>query len=358
MNAVTSRLEQVIREIGDPTSPAYRNLRAVLEQSPALMQQMNDALEHGHLRHFALMPEAENAGASYDPETRTINLKRSDLLDAKQRDALTFLIGHEIQHGINRGRTRQGLEQFDKSVRGVLESGQPVHDYTSALDQMLAINRSDEANAHISGWNALASRVKQGNPEADLSDLGKLAKDVGYVFDFIEVKEVGGSPQFTAKEGFTFNTDLSLTPHPRNIEAAGKHYFDKRPDDAQLGHHGNSDYTNYYAAGLVGSVCQYELLNPSVAGEVHLDMRGLRLQEALLEQNGISLGNAAARCLYRDLHAPEIARHFDHTADSHRHMPINALPTPTELSADLNRSPPVVQLDDPSHPDHRLFRQA
>jgi hypothetical protein len=355
---ISPALERVIRKVGEPTSPAYQNLRAVFEESPVLMQQMNDAVAQGHLENFALMPPSENAGASYDPQTRTVNLKRGNLVDQDGRDALTFLIGHEIQHGINRQQTRQGLEEFDNNVRRVLESGQPIHDYSAAFERMLEINRRDEASAHIAGWNALVSRARHINPAANLADLGNLARDVGYLNDFIERKEVAGRMQFAAKDGFTINADLSITPNSRNVDAAAKHYFDKEPENTWLGHHGNSDYANYYAAALVSSVCQYEMLNPSLSGDVQLDMHGLGLQEKLLEQNGISLGTASARCAYFDTRTPSVAAHFDHTLDSHEHTPIYGLPAPSQLSQGLNQRSAAVQLDHPAHSDHKLFGQA
>lgn len=358
MGAVGSRLDRVIGEVGNSTSAAHRNLRAVIEESPALTRQMNEAVAGGHLKHFSLMAASENAGASYSPETQTINMKHGDLSEVERRDLLTFLMGHEVQHGINRDRTRFGLEQFDREARLVLESGQPLHDYSPTLEQMLSINRNDEASAHIAGWNALVSRVKRRNPEAQLSDIGKLAGEVGYINDFVESEQIEGRKHFSAKAGFTLNADLSITPNKHNIEAAGRHYFDKEPQDTRLGHHGNSDYANYYAAALVSSVCQYELLNPRLAGDVQLDMRGLGLQEKLLEQNGISLGTASARCAYFDTQAPSIAAHFDHTAESHEHMPVYGLPAPSRLSQGLNQRSEAVQLDHPAHPDHKLFGQA
>ncbi len=101
MSTFSPRLEQVIREIGDPVSPVYRNLRALIEESPALLQQMNDAVASGHLKHFAWMTENENAGASFSSGTQTVNLKQSDVLDPRKRHALTFIIGHEVPDGMH-----------------------------------------------------------------------------------------------------------------------------------------------------------------------------------------------------------------------------------------------------------------
>ena len=95
------------------------------------------------------------------------------------------------------------------------------------------------------------------------------------------------------------------------------------------------------------------MLNPALAGKLQLDMRGLKLDEKLLEQNGIWLGAPAARCPYQDTRAPHVAEHFDHTADSHQHVPIHGLPTPRQLQLTQ-----LSQLDHPEHPAHKLFSEA
>ena len=354
MSRVTPELERVMREVGSPASVAYQNLQSVIESSPLLLQQMNVAIEHGHLKHVAWMPVNENAGASYDPATQTINLKQADVMDPKKHDALTFILGHELQHGLNRESTRLGYEQFSEDALRVLQNGQPVHDYTPVMRRMLEINRHDEATAHIAGWNALVSRERQRNPRLVIGDASKLIRNVDYVQDFLDFGgAVDKEGHITAKNGITLNPDLSITPDARNIEATARHYFDKLPEDTKLGYNGNSDYINYYATSLVGSICQTEMINPTHAGRLALDMQGLKLQEPLLEQNGISLGKtrANARCAYIDVRSPAIDLHFDHTADSHRHVPVRDLPQPVAL-------PPASVVYDPReprHPDHALY---
>jgi len=333
MTAISPELDRVMRGVGGPASPDYQNLRTVIESSPLLLQRMNLAVEQGHLKHFAWMHANENAGASYDAGTQTVNLKQDYVLEPERHDTLTFIMGHEIQHGFNRDRTRQGYEQFSRDVMQVLQSGQPVHDYTPAMQRMLAVNRNDEASAHIAGWNAVVSRAKHDDPGATLSSIGDLVEDVSYINDFLDTKSIG-KDRITVRDGLTLNPDLSITPDAPNIEATAQHYFDKAPQKTGLGYQGNSDYANYYATNLVGSLCQSEMLNPTWAGKLTLDMQGLNLQEPLLEQNGISLGAPGTRCTYFDARSPAIGNHFDHTADSHRHVPINGLPQPVALPPD------------------------
>ena len=351
MTVISPELERVMRDVGAPTSEPYQNLRAVIESSPVLMQQMNMAAQQGHLKHFALMPASENAGASYIPATQTINLRQEDLLESRQQNKLTFLLGHEIQHGLNREQTHRGLEQFSQETMQVLKSGQLVHDYSSAMTHMLAAHRNDEASSHIAGWNALVSRVKHKDPNATLTNVADVGRSLAYVNDFVQVKMIEGQGQFVAKEGLILNPDLSITPDARNIESAATHYFDKAPKETRLGHHGNSDYTNYYAASLVGYLCQNEMRNHTQPGQLTLDMQRLGLQEQLLEQNGIALTDPRARCAYIDARSPETVRHFDHTVNDHQHVPIHGLPPPVELAP----APRIYNPREPDHPDHALY---
>jgi len=108
------------------------------------------------------------------------------------------------------------------------------------------------------------------------------------------------------------------------------------------------------------------MLSPTQAGKLTLDMQGLKLQEQLLEQNGIPLGAPGTRCAYFDARSPAIGNHFDHTADSHRYVPIDGLPQPVALSPDapMQTQPTasaVARLPgdprDPGHRDHALYTQ-
>jgi hypothetical protein len=376
MSGITPELDRMMQEIGNPQSDAYRNLRSTIESSPALMQQINTAIEQRGLEHFAVMLDGQHAGADYDAGKKTINLKELDLLNPLKQDNLTYILGHEVQHALNHDRTQHGYEQFDRNIMKILQSGQPIHDYDSARDEILSINRNDEASAHIAGWNALISRIKQASPQATLDDVGKLAdsnlkedNSVNYIKDIIDLKEVlkphittengititvmvPSTAQATSKDGFTLNPDLSITPNEDNLKAAARHFFDKLPEDVQLGYNGNSDYNNYYGAGHISTICRAEMAHPELAGKIMLDMQKEKLSEELLEQNGISLGKPGARCAYYDINSPNTVRYLDDTANSHRYAPI------TDRFEPLMPPPAQAALYDPrepSHADHALY---
>jgi hypothetical protein len=273
---------------------------------------------------------------------------------------LTFVLGHEIQHGFNYAGTKAAYHQFDTDLARAARSD---HDYTSAIGSVLAANRRDEARSNIAGWNALASRVTSESPDATLKDVFDASPRA---YDVVE-RQPGQPPRYVARAEFTLNPDMSMSTNAESIEAMAKNYFDKGRSSA-LGNNGNSDYQNYYGAYAVSRACQYEAAHPARNGRtlMTLGMDHLGLQEDLLEQNGISLGEGAPppRPYYDSSSVPPTLHYFDHTATTHIHIPIAAFDseqtprhsdptTALEQKPEINRG--VGQSN--SEPDHRLYEE-
>lgn len=254
------------------------------------------------------------------------------MLESKGADfhaaELTFVLGHEVQHALNRGATGIAYQQFRREAASVARGKYGEHDYSQSVGSLIAAHRRDEAAAQIAGWNALLDSVKCGKPNAKLQDMYE--KHAHRIRDFMDASE-DDPVVYTLKPGLTVNPDLSISPTSANVEAMGRHYFDKPADDARLGHNGTSDYANYYGAYAATVIGQFERAHsrPSngVPPQVMLDMAGLGLDERLMEENGIDLGRPGARQRYVDSnHADAAPKYFDHTASSHRHVPIQSLP--------------------------------
>ncbi|HEL5400469.1 TPA: hypothetical protein UOJ25_000554 [Stenotrophomonas maltophilia] len=332
MTTLSAETERLLGEFAgktDVTTDQVDNLRRIIAESPVLAKQVDAAIAAGHLKHFELQPAGTNAGGTYLGDTKSIALPASalstpaapDTLDAAD---LTFVLGHEIQHGFNHAGTERALEQFDADLAEV--AGRPTgHDYTEAIGTLLAANRRDEASANIEGWNALASRVRAARPDATLGDL--------YDASTRSKQFVGLQPgppvTYAAHPDLTLNDDLSMTATAANIEGMGKHYYDEGVS-SRLGHNSNSDYQNYYGTYAISLACQYEAVNPAPDGisRMEVNMRKLGLQESLLEQNGLDFGEASPpRQPYFDTStSPSTLRYFDHTAATHVHVPITAQP--------------------------------
>lgn len=307
------------------TADQVTNLRSSISTSPALATQVDAAIAAGHLEHFALLPAGSNSGGTYDGDSKTINLTSASLTTPAapapyDSAELTFVLGHEIQHGFNHAATTQAYAQFETDLASAAGSN---HDYTNAISTLLATNRRDEAAANIEGWNALVGMVKAQNPSATLQDVYEASPRSG---DFVDMR-LGPPATYLAHPDLSINDDLSVSATDANIEAMGKHYFDKGATSA-LGHGGNSDYQNFYAAYAVGRASEYEALNPAPDGSTRMtiNMQQLGLRESLLEQNGITLGEGTPppQPYYDSSTTPPTLHHFDHTATTHTYVPIAA----------------------------------
>lgn len=326
LSVSTERLLAAFSRGTGVTQDQVENLRSAIANSPALSAQVDTAIAAGHLQNFALLPSGTNAGGTYDGHSKTIHLPARILSTASppndRRPAeLTFVLGHEVQHGFNHPETRRAYAQFETALSAAARGN---HDYTEAIGALLSTNRSDEAASNLAGWNALAGMVKAANPAATLADVYATNPRAQ---DFAR-RSLDSPTAYATHSDLAINEDLSITATADNIEGMAKHYFDKPPHLARLGHNGNSDYTNYYGAYAVGRASQYEALNPAPGGipPMMINMQQLGLQESLLEQNGISLGegNPPPQPYLDSGTTPPSLHHFDHTATTHTHVPIAA----------------------------------
>jgi hypothetical protein len=357
------------------------NLQSTLNGSPVLAGQAKAAVRQGHLERFAILDPAMSAGATYDGRdtAKAMNLPAHVLQTGSagspqgRYDArdLTFVMGHELQHGVNHQAKAEATRAFLANIQQQAGVRSPVHDYTDELDAYIQAGREDEAKAEIAGWNALLSRERQLNPKAAGPDL-MLATKNGRALDFVEQDKSASVIKAVAKPGITFNPDGTLSQTPANVAAMGRHYFDRpSPNYTQpgqrsvgIGEHrdlaGNprptADYTNYYGAWAWERILAAEdragVRHRGGAPRIAADMAGLGLKEDLIEMEGLDLGrNRARRPYYDSSTTPASLHHFDHTQDGsvhpthdHQHVPV--------APASARRGP-----DDAGHPDHAMLEQ-
>lgn len=373
MSTLSQQAQAVVAAFGQQpgvTPDQVNNLLMVINGSPTLIDQVNNAVAAGHLQQFAPLMHA-NAGGEYDGQNKVMRLPLAMLTTPPSAQLSfdagepTFVLGHELQHGFNHVATTQAYRDFFNEASLKAQELAVPHDYTVATSRLIAANRCDEAGAEIAGWNAIVDRVKSTNPTPSLKDFYE--EQPGRMKDFID-KSLGPTPHtYTLKPNLTLNLDLTLSATAPNLEAMGQNYFDKPPiNPGGLGHHGNSDYANYYGAYAVGVAAELERhYNPSQPGvtspQMALDLPQLRLTEKLMEENGINLGTNTQPMPYFDSSTtPPTAGLFQHTRATHQHtIPIAAQALEVERAA-LRQQGTTLQRSDPSqadHPDHALYRQ-
>jgi len=339
--------QQVSQEMVD-------NLQAIFDHSPVLADKAKAAVMLGHVQHFSLLDSAMAAGATYDGSThdgtpKGINLpphvlQRNSPANPQGRydpADLTFVLGHEIEHGFNDAAKDRATGKFLHDIEVQAQQKAPVHDYSDELRAYIQAGREDEARAQIAGWNALLSREQQRVPGANLDHMLRVTRN-DRVRDFLHSARSGGVAVAAPNPGLSFNPDGSLSQTPGNIAAMGQHYFDRpAPAYAQpgqrpvaLGEHrpASADYTNYYGTWAVERIVAAEdrasLLHRGQRPRIAIDMAGLGMREDLIEMEGLDLGvNRSPRPYIDTSRTPAALGHFHHTQDGsmghdHRHVPV------------------------------------
>ena len=382
------------------------NLQNTINGSPFLAEQVKKAATTRDpganprsmlLEGFEFVPANMHAGGSYNGGTHSMNIPALNLQALSPTnpagrfnpDDLTFVIGHEIQHGLNHPAKAQASGVFAQQVGQVVNSAPVVHDYTSAVSAYIQAGRDDEARAEIAGWNALLSRQQQINPNTTLHDMRMLPSSAAQsrTQDFVEAGPASGTT--VAKSGLSFNADNTLSASSANVAAMGQYYFN-RPDPAtaqpgqhavHIGESGKTDYTNYYGTGAIETIIQAERQHaqqhPGVAHKLTIDMASIGLKENLMEQEGIEIriNKTTPQPYYDSSQAPPALHHFDHTQDGsvntqhdHQSVPIApSMPAPgarSEKPEDPDRSvreepkperTGAMLLDNPDHRNHAMF---
>lgn len=352
------------------TAEQLRNLKATIAASPALAHELNDAVAHGHLTKIVPLTNP-HAGGEYNAGAHEMRLPLSMLITPTHghfnAGEPTFVLGHELQHGLNAATTAQAQSNFTNALKVIAQSPAPTHNYTAPIGQLISANRRDEAGAEISGWNAVVSAARQDATHhhrlaPTLADI--YARNPGRMADFIDVDRSHFPPTYAAKPNLTLNADLSMSTTAHNVEGMGKNYFDR---GSGLGHNGNSNYNNYYGAWAVGVAANYERsYNPpqpahgghvaTPTSQMNVDLGRLHLSPRIMAENGINLGSHTQPMPYVDnsTRPPTHAR-FNHTINTHTYTPLEPAPA---VANPLQTTRDVVLLDHADHPDHSLYQAA
>ncbi|MBO0810520.1 MAG: hypothetical protein J2P23_00580, partial [Microlunatus sp.] len=236
-----------------------------------------------------LLPADTHIGASYDGESQTMSLPLR-ILEPGRWAGLAFVLGHELQHALNMPVMDEREKRFLETTGDI---AQTTHDYSPAIRDYIADQRTNEASAHLAGWNAVAELIRTADPNATID---KIVRKTPWAADFVRPNNTSGLADL--RPGLTVRPDLSFDLSPSNIEAMARYYFDKKPEQTAIGDIGTSDYRNDYGAWAVMQAAAFHRyftrdVEPPPPMIINLTQLGLSRQ--IMEENGIDLEGVPAQ---------------------------------------------------------------
>ena len=343
MNQINPKLQTILDDFAQDSIPngknsiEYRNLIAAVTASPVLTERLNTAVEKGYLEKLSVSQDP-NSGAFYTPTTKEISFHLQQLKTPEEQKKFIFLLGHEIQHGFYHYEqgTEKAIDEIGTEIDQIAKSIDKQKDYTHPLKLWIDLKRKDEALAMIAGWNAIVSYEQQQQNKTNLS-LQEIVKE-GFRYEIFFLDEnqydlyINNDPQgqITPTAGLKFNADMTISDSQQEILA--KTYFDLAPEKMRLGQSGISDYRNDYATHVIRYIALNHYEHDPNA-KLIIDMKGLGLDEHLIESSGLDLGKKNRRAIYYDKSNPDLPQYFDHTIkdeNQFEHVPITNPKSETE----------------------------
>ncbi|MEP6634462.1 MAG: hypothetical protein ABJA62_09660 [Luteimonas sp.] len=364
MTSLSQGLQRIIDKFGqqkDVTSEMIASLRLSIESSPVLVEQMNQAVQEKLLKAFKPLRTDFYAGAAYRAEDNVIEVPLSKLTPPEKNrdfyiDDMTFVLGHEVQHGFNLAQREQEVQAARDDMRRIARDKDPHNDYNRPIADWQQAARKDEARAQLAGWNAALSQLQQSGKDVSLKNMYENYK--GRASDFIDRDSTAN--RFTLKPGLHLNPDFSISPTPENVASMGQYYYD---NPAKTVGHAKSTYSNYTGADAITQAIYVERhdVPRGQASQMYVDLQRLGMQEDKLERNGIDLRaniEREPRQRYYDTSLGQTREgYFDHTKDGrvaseqeYQYVPI--APSTASLAPTLQRN-----VRDADHPDHGLYAE-
>lgn len=210
---------------------AAEGMRDVMRLSPDLKERVLEAVRDGYLTRFSPENPGDNAAAGYNAHSRTMHVRpqfnRSDAAYAE----LMFVMGHEIDHARSlKGRNQAERVLFPEVEKIAKQESQGPRDYTNAIESYVQAQRTEEAQANIGGFNAMASYAlihggaKKGKELETIYEL-----DPVRMGDFI--RKSGDPAQYALRGGLEVDRNFHMPKSEDNIEAMKCYYADKMIND-------------------------------------------------------------------------------------------------------------------------------
>ena len=303
----------------------YKNFVDVMTASPKLVDVFNEAVNSKQIKNLTLLDDNSNAGGQYNPSKQTIdiplrilNFDKNTQIGSKYYYNSIFVMGHETQHALNhKAFTHKAWGEYWGKITKESEQRDSIRNYGQHLGNYIATYRKDEASAQITGFNVIVSALQKENKDLTAEALVKTTRRME---DFIVPENRQTQTKARFREHYQFNLKNSFELNENNpfleqlgqskqallnLEISARNYFDKKAQDAQLGCHGNSDYTNKYITMALAYAIDLDKSKhktpfpmdmdgfkvPRIAklNEQESDYVVLPLSEKIIEENGLNI---------------------------------------------------------------------
>jgi len=206
---------------------AAEGMREVMMLSPNLKARVLEAVRDGYITSFSPENPGDNAAAGYNAHSRTMHIRPQFNGSNGAYAELMFVMGHETDHA----RSLKGVGQAEMVLFPAVEKiaeqeSQGPRDYTRAIESYVQAQRTEEAQANIGGYNAMASYAlthggaKKGKELETIYEL-----DPVRMGDFI--RKSGDPAQYALGGGLEVDKNFQMPKSDDNVEAMKGYYADK-----------------------------------------------------------------------------------------------------------------------------------
>jgi hypothetical protein len=275
----TDTLETMLARFSAAHPAEGKALRSLIDGTPELKARMVEAIDAGNLKGFTPVPkDLDDRGvrATYHAEQRVIRVPLGELAqsgnDRTIANALRCSIAHETEHAVHREALVKVADDFFAKVERI-SLDKPPHDYTRPIAEYLQTVRPNEARDQIAATNVMAAHVLREHPGVNRAQFCRYmyesAPQMTYLFE-----PVGRPPNvvYQPKSGIELGKDFRIAETPANVEAVGKHYFDKL------------EYRNLYGTRCIEMAARYETWAQGQTGQkvvdAYVDLKALGIDAA------------------------------------------------------------------------------
>lgn len=206
---------------------AAEGMRDVLKRSPDLKERVLGAVRDGYLTRFSPENPGDNAAAGYNAHSRTMHVRPQFNGSHAAYAELMFVMGHEIDHARSlKGKNQAERVLFPEVEKIAKQESQGPRDYTDAIESYVQAQRTEEAQANIGGFNAIASYALTHGGAKKGKELETIYEiDPVRMGDFI--RKSGDPAEYRLRRGLEVDKDFHMPKSEDNIEAMKIYYADK-----------------------------------------------------------------------------------------------------------------------------------